>query len=91
MPSSSHFQKYPDVWIKIWIGVGLIGFLAAMFFMMLAQGSFLSEEQRFIECSKQQRADCDPSFFWIINDWELPYDDVPVKNLFLPVPTSSKP
>ncbi|MBM3204562.1 hypothetical protein FJZ48_01095 [Candidatus Uhrbacteria bacterium] len=77
--SSVHFQKYPDGWIKIWIGIGLLGFLAILFFVTLAQGTFLTEQQRFIACSKQQRTDCDPSFFWMMNDWELPYDTVPVK------------
>lgn len=71
MPSSSHFEKYPTGWIKIWIGIGTLAFVGFIFIFSVLRGAFLAEQERFLACAAHTSTSCNPSIYWYMNEWYL--------------------
>ncbi len=65
-------QKYPDMGVKIWIGIGLLAFVGLLTLSLLMQGIFQAESKRFLACSVGQETQCAPSVIWTLNEWKLP-------------------
>ncbi len=70
MMTEPHFQKYPDTWIKVWVGIGLFAFAGMISMMVLLQTAYGDEIQRYSECVDGVRRDCDPSFYWLLQGWD---------------------
>jgi hypothetical protein len=71
MNPPAHFEKYPDLWIKIWIGIGVLCLILMYAVMLFIQAAFDAEQQRFADCQTHKRTDCQTSAFWILNDWSM--------------------
>ncbi len=66
---AKHFEKHPDTWIKVWVGIGLLALVGIISVLTLLQNAFQGEIQRYSDCLDGKRKDCQNSFYWILQRW----------------------
>ncbi|MFO0765120.1 MAG: hypothetical protein U0487_03715 [Patescibacteria group bacterium] len=60
-----------QAWLEVFIGIGVVAFLAIIVVPPLAVGHALSEIKRYRECQVSARKDCEPSMVWRLYDVAL--------------------
>lgn len=65
------FEKIPDVWIKLWIALGVFAIIVMIGFMILFQAIQQAEYARYSDCVSRTQTACKPSIFWLLNGWSV--------------------